>query len=79
LKINSIGDEIVNKEYEKLIKEIEEVEEENNLKDYHAFIYWFIETFFGYAKEEKLNSICDGTHNKGVDAVLIDSKKLINI
>jgi len=60
-------------EHFKIIQtQIEDIELDNNLKDYHAFIFWFIETSFGYTKEKILNSICDGTHDKGVDALLID-------
>ncbi|GAG63203.1 unnamed protein product [marine sediment metagenome] len=60
------------KDYKELQKQIEDIELDNNLADYHAFIYWFIETAFGYPKEKILNSICDGIHDKGVDAVIID-------
>lgn len=62
--------------FETIKKEIENVELNKNLIDYHAFIFWFIETTFGYSKETILNSICDGTHDKGVDAVLIDPIEL---
>lgn len=64
------------KDYKCLQKQIEDIELANNLKDYHAFIYWFIETTFDYHKEEILNSICDGTHDKGIDAVIIDPIEL---
>lgn len=63
-------------DYKKLQKEIEDIELDNSLPDYHAFIYWFIETSFGYPKSKILNSICDGTHDKGVDAVIIDPIEL---
>ncbi len=59
-------------DYEMLQKEIENIELDNSLPYYHAFIYWFIETSFEYPKNEILNSICDGAHDKGVDAVIID-------
>lgn len=62
-----------NEKYGDLIKEIEKIRDENSLKDYHAFVYWFIETSFVFKKEDILNSICDGTHDKGVDAVIIDN------
>ncbi|GFP34134.1 hypothetical protein HKBW3S42_02474, partial [Candidatus Hakubella thermalkaliphila] len=58
--------------YENLLKEIEEITYTDNLKDYHDFVYWFIEVSFGIGKEQILNSICDGTHDKWVDAVIID-------
>ena len=66
----SIGD------YQKLQKQIEDIELDNNLADYHAFIFWFIETAFGHPKNKILNSICDGTHDKGIDAVVIDPIEL---
>lgn len=59
-------------DYEKLQKQIEDIELDNSLADYHAFIFWFIETMFGHPKETILNSICDGAHDKGIDAVIID-------
>ena len=63
-------------DYVKLQNEIENIELDNKLQDYHAFIYWFIETAFGLPKDKILNSMCDGTHDKGVDAVIIDQIEL---
>ena len=63
-------------DFEKFQKEIEDIELDNRLADYHAFIFWFIETAFGYPKNKILNSICDGTRDKGVDAVIIDPIEL---
>ncbi len=62
--------------FKNIQKEIEDIQLENNQKDYHAFIFWFIDTAFGYPKEQILNSICDGTHDKGIDSVLIDPIEL---
>lgn len=62
----------MSKDYSNLLKQIEAIADENNLKDYPAFTYWFIETSFGFEKERILNSICDGAHDKGIDAVIID-------
>jgi hypothetical protein len=55
------------------LAQIETITDENNLKDYHAFVYWFIETSFVLEKQEILNSICDGMHDKGIDAILVDN------
>jgi hypothetical protein len=63
---------MTSKDYATLLGQIETISDENNLKDYHAFTYWFIETSFGLEKQKILNSICDGTHDKGIDAILID-------
>lgn len=43
-----------------------------NLKDYHAFIYWFINNLYGYDQVTISKSICDGTNDKGIDACLIN-------
>ncbi len=67
---------MVSNNFRTLQKQIEDIGLDNNLADYHAFIFWFIETAFGYSKDEILNSICDGTHDKGVDAVIIDPIEL---
>ncbi len=64
------------KNYKNLQKQIEDVELYNNLEDYHAFIFWFIETAFGYPRDRILNSICDGARDKGIDAVIIDPIEL---
>ena len=58
--------------YEDFLAEIDQISDKTGLKDYHAFVYWFIETNFGIDEQKILNSICDGTHDKGVDAVIID-------
>jgi|GEM_PF-4544259 len=63
-------------DYKNLQKQVEDIEFSNNIMDYHAFLYWFIETEFGYPKDKILNSICDGTHDKGIDAVIIDPIEL---
>jgi len=63
---------MTSKDYDLLLDQIETLVDENNLKDYHAFVYWFIETSFTLEKQEILNSICDGMHDKGIDAILID-------
>lgn len=62
-------------DFKKLQDEIEKIEYDCNLKDYHAFIYWFINTMFSCSKKDILDSICDGTHDKGIDSVLIDSRE----
>lgn len=58
--------------YEDFLAEIDQISDKTGLKDYHAFVYWFIETNYGIDEHKILNSICDGTHDKGVDAVIID-------
>jgi len=67
---------LTSQDYGKLQDEIENIELDNELKDYHAFIYWFVETTFGWSKDKILNAMCDGTHDKGVDAIIIDPIEL---
>jgi len=43
-----------------------------DIKDYHAFIYWFINNLYGTDQETISKSICDGTNDKGIDACLIN-------
>lgn len=52
--------------YDTLLEQIQTVQDETNLKDYHAFTYWFVDTVFGWEKKGILNSICDGMHDKAV-------------
>jgi hypothetical protein len=54
---------MTSRDYRMLLSQVEEIADKNNLKDYHAFVYWFAETVFGYDHERILNSICDGTHD----------------
>src|SRR5207245_3543185 len=58
--------------FENLKDTVDTIAEDNHLKDYHAFVYWFIETMYEWDKPRILNCICDGTHDKGIDAVVID-------
>ena len=59
--------------YEDVLEEIEFVQEKKHIKhDYHAFVYWFIATLYGKDEKSIKRALCDGTHDKGVDAVLID-------
>ncbi|MGA2785117.1 MAG: hypothetical protein ABSF09_10515 [Candidatus Bathyarchaeia archaeon] len=59
-------------QFERLKEAIDTIAEDNHLKDYHAFVYWFIGTMYEWDKTRVINCICDGTHDKGVDAVVID-------
>lgn len=43
-----------------------------SIRDYHAFIYWFINNLYGNDQETISKSICDGTNDKGIDACLIN-------
>lgn len=59
--------------YEDILAEIDFIQEKKHVKhDYHAFIYWFIATLYGKEETAIKHALCDGTHDKGVDAVLID-------
>jgi hypothetical protein len=59
------------KNFSKFAEEIQEIQDTHSLPDYHAFIYWFIETNYGFETSQILNSLCDGCHDKGIDAVVI--------
>lgn len=63
-------------DYRNLQKHIESIELDNQMQDYRAFIYWFIEVVFGLSHSQILNSICDGSRDKGIDAVIIDDREL---
>jgi len=59
--------------FEDVLSEIEYIQEKKNVKhDYHAFVYWFIATLYGKDEHAIKYALCDGTHDKGIDAVLID-------
>jgi hypothetical protein len=59
--------------YDDVLKEIEYIQDNKHInKDYHAFVYWFIATLYGEDEHATKAAMCDGTHDKGVDAVLID-------
>lgn len=61
--------------FEKIKKAIGEIisKSENRMQDYHAFIYWFINTLYGYSEEQISKALCDGTHDRGIDACVIDN------
>lgn len=59
-------------QFEHLKDTVDTIAEDNDLKDYHAFVYWFIGTMYEWDKARIMNCICDGTHDKGIDAVVID-------
>lgn len=62
--------------YLPLLTEIDTIANENDFKDHRAFVYWFIRNNFeGFGKKEILDSICDGTHDKGIDAILVDNNE----
>ncbi len=58
--------------FENLKDTIDTIAEDSRLKDYHAFVYWFIETMYEWDRARILNCICDGTHDKGIDAIVVD-------
>jgi len=63
---------MVSKNFEQLLDVVYSVEEETELIDYHAFIFWFLKTTYGMNNNQAFDAICDGTHDKGVDAVVLD-------
>jgi len=59
--------------FEDVVKEIDYVQDYLHVsRDYHAFVFWFIATLTGKDEQTIKSSMCDGTHDKGIDAVLID-------
>jgi len=54
------------------LSEIGEIEDSLGLKDYHAFIVWFLEQTTSLSRNGILQSICDGCHDKGIDAIILD-------
>jgi len=67
--------------YEDILEEIDFIQEQKHVaQDYHAFVYWFIATLYGKDEVSIKRALCDGTHDKGVDAVLIDAiEKTVSI
>jgi hypothetical protein len=60
--------------YEEILKEIEFIQDQKAIKhDYHAFVYWFIATLYGKEEGSIKHSLCDGTHDKGIDAIIVDN------
>ena len=57
--------------------EIQEIQDAHSIPDYHAFIYWFIENNYGFETPQILNSLCDGCHDKGIDAIVINPNETI--
>lgn len=62
-------------DYQNLQEQIEDIELNNNMQDYNAFIFWFIEVVFGLSPSKILDAICDGARDKGIDAVIIDDRE----
>ncbi len=58
--------------FENLLTVIDNIVEEKDMQDYHAFILWFLRTSYRITEKDALDSICDGTRDKGVDAVILD-------
>ena len=58
--------------YDKFKNQILDISDKYDLMDYHAFIFWFGHTILGYPPEQILDFMCDGTHDKGIDAIFID-------
>lgn len=42
--------------YQDFLAEIDQISDKAGLKDYHAFVSWFIETNFGIDEQKILNS-----------------------
>src|SRR4030067_1372078 len=59
-------------DYDNFLDQLQKIQDEETLKDYHSFVYWFIDTVFGLEKKDILNSICDGMHDKCIDAIVIN-------
>jgi hypothetical protein len=65
----------VTRNYKRLSDDIQAIQDDHNLKDYHAFVFWYIETNYGLEAKQILDSLCDGCRDKGIDAILINEKE----
>ena len=69
--------------FQAFIKKINEIAEDNELADFHAFVFWFISNSFDLNNQKTpiRDLICDKTHDKGIDAIVIDEnqKKIVVI
>ncbi len=63
-----------------LVAEIGEIQDSLGLHDYHAFLIWFLEQTTYLSRKQILRCICDGSHDKGIDAIIIDdTEREVNI
>ena len=62
-------------DFDIFLEQIQSIQDDTGLLDYHSFVFWFIDTVFGLEKKEALNCICDGTHDKCIDAIIIDDRE----
>lgn len=58
--------------YKDLVEQIQTIMEDRDYPDHKAFPFWFIENVFGKEPSRIPDCLCDGTHDKGVDAIMID-------
>jgi hypothetical protein len=58
--------------YEQLVGQIQTVMDDYDYPDHKAFPFWFIENVFGKESSKIPDYLCDGTHDKGMDAILTD-------
>jgi len=69
-----VSRQAVKPKFDDVLKEIDYIQDHLHVKnDYHAFVYWFIATLTGKDEQTIKTAICDGTHDKGIDAVLCDT------
>jgi len=66
---------LVSKNYKRLLDDVQAIQDDHNLKDYHAFVFWYIQTNYGLEAKEIMDSFCDGCRDKGIDAVLINKEE----
>lgn len=62
------------------LAELEDISSKKHLKDYRAFVFWYIKAVEDLPDEDILDNITDGGRDAGIDAIIIDrTLKLIKI
>ena len=68
-----MGNKLTNEDkWNNILHQLNGIQKDLGLNDYHAFIYWFLGKKYGLDKKEILDTLVDGTHDKGIDAIYFE-------
>lgn len=57
---------------DKFLADLDEISQKKKIKDYRAFIFWYVQATEAKSDDEVLSCITDGSNDGGIDAIIID-------
>jgi hypothetical protein len=62
-------------EYNLRVRSEVEILKQQYRNDNSAFLIWFLKNIFCLSEQESVDSVCDGSRDKGIDGIWVDENE----